>query len=100
MPTASRGSRSSTLPGAASVSRQLSGVLGVIFNGGNVDTDSRSGREPDLGLVCNQHLPEGYAVGLAGDDYQQLTAIRGGRPTCPSSYPPNDGIEVRGPTDE
>jgi len=53
--------------------RELSGVLGVTFNGENPDTDYRSGTDLHLELVYKQHLPNGLGFGLAGYYYQQLT---------------------------
>jgi hypothetical protein len=57
--------------------REVSGVLGVTFNGENPDTDYRSGTDLHLELSARQHLPEGFAIGLAGYYYQQLTADSG-----------------------
>ena len=57
--------------------RELSGVLGVTFNGKNRDTDYRTGTESHLELVYKQHLPKGFSFGLAGYYYQQLTGDSG-----------------------
>lgn len=60
--------------------RELSGVLGVTFNGSNRDTDYRTGTESHLELVYKQHLPNGLSFGLAGYYYQQLTGDSGTAP--------------------
>jgi len=57
--------------------RELSGVLGVTFNGENKDTDYRSGTDLHLELAYRQHLPSGLAAGLAGYYFQQLTPDSG-----------------------
>ena len=57
--------------------RELSGVLGVTFNGENPDTDYRSGTDLHLELTYKRHLPMGFSGGLVGYYYQQLTADSG-----------------------
>jgi hypothetical protein len=57
--------------------RELSGVLGVTFNGENPDTDYRSGTDLHLELTYKQHLPMGFSGGIVGYYYQQLTADSG-----------------------
>jgi hypothetical protein len=57
--------------------RELSGILGVTFNGENPDTDYRSGTDLHLELAYKQHLPRGISVGLVGYYYQQITADSG-----------------------
>ena len=56
---------------------ELSGLLGVTFNGKNPDTEYRTGTELHLELVYKQHLPKGFSFGLAGYYYQQLTGDSG-----------------------
>ncbi len=58
--------------------REFSGVLGVTFNGENPDTDYTSGTDAHMELTYKQHLPSGFAAGLVGYYYQQLTADSGG----------------------
>ncbi|MFK7847345.1 MAG: transporter [Rhodothermales bacterium] len=58
--------------------RELSGVLGVTFNGENDDTGYDSGNEAHLELSYKQHLPSGFSAGLVGYYSQQFTPDSGG----------------------
>jgi len=58
--------------------RELSGVLGVTFNGENQDTNYDSGNELHLELAGTQHLPNHWAVGIVGYYYDQFTGDSGG----------------------
>lgn len=58
--------------------REFSGILGVTFNGENLDTEYQSGIESHLELSYKQHLSSGWSGGLVGYANQQLTADSGG----------------------
>ncbi len=58
--------------------REFSSVIGVTFNGENLDTEYKSGIESHLELSYKQHLPSGWSAGLVGYAYQQLTADSNG----------------------
>lgn len=58
--------------------RELSGVLGVTFNGENEDTNYDSGNELHLELAGVQHLPNHWAAGIVGYYYNQISGDSGG----------------------
>lgn len=55
----------------------LSAVGGIMINTENPATNYRTGTEFHLDLIANQFLTEGFAVGLRGYFYQQLTGDSG-----------------------
>jgi hypothetical protein len=57
--------------------RELSGSLGITFNGENHATQYTSGTELHLDFAAIQHLPGGWSVGLVGYHYNQLTGDSG-----------------------
>jgi hypothetical protein len=57
--------------------RELSAVLGVTFNGKNLDTDYDSGNELHLEVAAKQYLPNHASFGLVGYWNEQLTADSG-----------------------
>jgi hypothetical protein len=52
---------------------QLSGAVGVTFNGENLDTDYQSGTELHLEASAAKLFGNGMSLGVAGYHYQQLT---------------------------
>jgi len=56
---------------------EFSTGLGFTFNGENDDTDYKSGTDFHLEASLTQHFPNGWAVGVGGYHYQQLTGDSG-----------------------
>ena len=57
--------------------RELSGSLGVTFNGNQPRNQLPTGTELHLDFAAIQHLPGGWSVGLVGYHYNQLTGDSG-----------------------
>jgi hypothetical protein len=57
--------------------RELSLVLGYIYNTENSDTDYQTGQELHLNYMLNQFFSETFAVGLHGFVYKQITGDSG-----------------------
>ena len=57
--------------------RDFSGTAGFTFNAENPDTNYRSGTEFHFEAAITQHLPKGWAIGVVGYYYQQLTGDSG-----------------------
>jgi hypothetical protein len=55
----------------------VSGVLGIMVNTENPDTEYRTGTEFHLDFMLNQFLAESFAVGFHGYYYDQLTGDSG-----------------------
>lgn len=56
---------------------EVSGGLGFTFNGENDETDYKSGTDLHFEGAVIQHFPNGWALGLGGYYYQQLTGDSG-----------------------
>lgn len=56
---------------------EFSAGAGFTFNGENEDTDYKSGTDFHLEASMTQHFPNGWALGVGGYHYQQLTADSG-----------------------
>lgn len=56
---------------------EFSTGMGFTFNGENDDTDYKSGTDFHLEASMTQHFPNGWALGLGGYHYQQLTGDSG-----------------------
>jgi hypothetical protein len=57
--------------------RELSAILGYIYNTENSDTDYKSGQEMHLDFMFNQYLSESFAVGIHGFYLKQITGDSG-----------------------
>ncbi|HRD29581.1 MAG TPA: transporter [Caulobacter sp.] len=57
--------------------REFSAGAGFTFNGENKDTDYQSGTDFHLEGSFTQHLPSGWALGVGGYFYQQITGDSG-----------------------
>ena len=57
--------------------REFSALGGFTFNGENPDTDYKTGTEFHLDFGALQHFPNGFALGLVGYYYQQLSGDSG-----------------------
>ncbi|WP_188263021.1 SphA family protein [Azospirillum tabaci] len=55
----------------------LSGVIGVTFNGENPATDYRTGTELHLEWAASQYLSKDFSIGIVGYHYQQISGDSG-----------------------